>query len=499
MSEDNIKKVEYGDFQTPRELAHQVCALLKNKNCTPSSIVEPTCGVGSFFLEALNMFPKVKTGHAFDIDNEYVKIIKKRLTEEKISGYHKIETADFFTKDWENELHSLPEPILIIGNPPWVTNSQLGQLRSKNLPTKYNFKRMKGLDAMTGKSNFDISEWMINQMIDWLQKKYGTIAMLCKTSVARKVLMNAWKHNKKMDVASMYIIDSKFHFNISADACLLTVRSSRQQYKECKVFESLSASSPIQTIGLRDNFLVADISSYEKTKHLIDEDQHYKWRTGVKHDCSKVMEVENIGKGLYLNGLGETNELEDTYLFPMLKGSDLANGKVPKRFMLVPQTKIGQDTKHLAETAPKTWEYLMKYGELLDKRASSIYKDKPRFSIFGVGDYTFSNWKVAIPALYKKLDFSVIGPYQNKIIVFDDTVNFIVLDNAEEAHALADLLNSDSANRFYRLFIFWDSKRPITVQLLKMLDIDELLTESGKETSYSIKKTTKQLHLIFQT
>jgi len=64
--------------------------------------------------------------------------------------------------------------------------------------------------------------------------------------------------------------------------------------------------------------------------------------------------------------------------------------------------------------APKTWEYLTKYSDLLDKRGSSIYKDKPRFSIFGVGDYTFGNWKIAIPALYKKLEFSVIGPYQNK-------------------------------------------------------------------------------------
>ncbi len=497
MTNENIKKIEYGDFQTPRDLARQVCILLKSQNCTPKSIIEPTCGIGSFFLEALSNFPSIQIGHAFDIDNEYVEILKKELEKKQIPTDYKVEMADFFTKKWEIELNNLPEPILIIGNPPWVTNSQLGQLQSKNLPTKYNFKRMKGLDALTGKSNFDISEWMMNQMIDWLQKRQGIIAMLCKTSVSRKVLMNAWKHNKKMDVACMHIIDSKLHFNISADACLLIIRSSNQKHKECTVYESLSASTPIQTIGLRDGFLVADIPSYEKIKHLIDGDQHYKWRTGVKHDCSKVMEVEKIGEGLYLNGLGKTNELEGVYLFPLLKGSDLANGKIPKKFMLVPQTKIGQDTRYLSKTAPKTWKYLLKHGDLLDKRASSIYKDKPRFSIFGVGDYTFSDWKVAIPALYKKLKFSVIGPHQNKPIVFDDTVNFISLDNAEEAHELADLLNSSTANRFYRSFIFWDSKRPITVQLLKSLDIDRLTSELGKENNYSIKKTAHQLQLTY--
>jgi hypothetical protein len=495
MNKKSVKKIEYGDFQTPRELARQVCIMFKNQKMLPKSVIEPTCGIGSFFSEALNNFSSIKIGHAFDIDNEYVKILKKDLAEQVKSKSYKVEVADFFTKDWKEELNKLPEPVLVIGNPPWVTNSQLGQLQSKNLPTKYNFKQLKGLDALTGKSNFDISEWMINHMIDWIQMKRGTVAMLCKTSVARKVLMNAWKHDKKMDVAKMHIIDSKLHFNISADACLLTIQSSSQQRKECEVFESLSSSSPIQTIGLRDSFLVADIPSYEKIKYLTDSDHYYKWRTGIKHDCSKIMELEKIGDGLYLNGLGETHELEDICLFPLLKGSDLANGKIPKKFMLVPQTKIGQETTCLSKTAPKTWHYLNQHGGLLDKRGSSIYKDKPRFSIFGVGDYTFSNWKVAIPALYKKLEFSVIGPCQNKTIVFDDTVNFLPLDNAEEAHELAELLNSRTASKFYRSFIFWDSKRPITVQLLKSLDIDKLQSKTGKVNNYSIKKTSRQLQL----
>lgn len=495
MASDNLIKIEYGDFQTPSELARQVCLLLKNQRIFPKSVIEPTCGIGNFFLAAISHFPSLQIGHAFDIDSEYVEILNKYIAKKGTTQFHKAEVADFFTKNWKDELDNLPEPILVIGNPPWVTNSQLGQLQSKNLPTKYNLNRMKGLDALTGKSNFDISEWMMNQMIDWIQEKQGTIAMLCKTSVARKVLMSAWKYEKKMNMSTMHLIDSKLHFNIAASSCLLTISSSEQRHKACEVFESLSSSTPTQTIGLRDGFLVADIPNYEKTKHLIEDGQHYKWRTGVKHDCSKVMEVEKISEDTYLNGLGETHELEDTCLFPLLKGSDLSNGKIPRKFMLVPQTKVGQDTKNLSITAPKTWKYLAKYGDFFDKRGSSIYKGKPRFSIFGVGNYTFSYWKVAIPALYKKLEFSVVGPYQNKPIVFDDTVNFIALNNAEEAQELAELLNSRTANSFYRSFIFWDSKRPITVQLLNALDIDELQLQTGKANNYSIRKITKQLQL----
>jgi hypothetical protein len=62
---------------------------------------------------------------------------------------------------------------------------------------------------------------------------------------------------------------------------------------------------------------------------------------------------------------------------------------------------------------------------LLAKRGSSIYRDKPDFSIFGVGEYTFSPWKVAIAGMYKSLGFVKVGMRDGKPIVFDDTTNFL--------------------------------------------------------------------------
>ena len=61
---------------------------------------------------------------------------------------------NFFEKDWTGTLSGLGEPILVIGNPPWVTNSAMGLLGGSNLPSKSNFQRLRGLDAITGKSNF---------------------------------------------------------------------------------------------------------------------------------------------------------------------------------------------------------------------------------------------------------------------------------------------------------------------------------------------------------
>ena len=104
--------------------------------------------------------------------------------------------------------------------------------------------------------------------------------------------------------------------------------------------------------------------------------------------------MEAVEGNLYRNGLGEVVELEPDCLYPMLKSSDLANGTcsdTPRR-MLVTQRRLGQDTAWIRQEAPKTWACLIDHAVALERRASSIYENRPRFSMFGVGDYSFAPW-----------------------------------------------------------------------------------------------------------
>jgi hypothetical protein len=194
------------------------------------------------------------------------------------------------------------------------------------------------------------------------------------------------------------------------------------------------------------------------------------------------MELRKEG-GRYRNGLGELVDLEDDYLYPMLKGSDLANGGANgrHRWMLVTQKSVGGDTRPIRAQAPKTWKYLQEHGEALDRRSSSIYRNRPRFSVFGVGGYAFAPWKVAIPGLYKRLRFTPVGGVAGKPTVFDDTSYFLSCQDEEEARLVASLLNSPAAREFFSAFIFWDAKRPLTVDVLKRLDLLALARELGME------------------
>ncbi|MGH9857002.1 MAG: SAM-dependent DNA methyltransferase, partial [Acidobacteriota bacterium] len=115
-----------------------------------------------------------------------------------------ISESDFFVLEWPQILELLPEPLLIIGNPPWVTNSTLGSFKGSNLPLKSNLSGHRGIEALTGKSNFDISEWMLIRLLEGLRGKKAVLAMLCKAAVARKVLRYAWTKGMSIENSDIY-------------------------------------------------------------------------------------------------------------------------------------------------------------------------------------------------------------------------------------------------------------------------------------------------------
>ncbi|HUG69298.1 MAG TPA: hypothetical protein VMM76_16220 [Pirellulaceae bacterium] len=474
-------KVEYGDFQTPPGLAREVCCVLAKLGIRPEAILEPTCGRGSLLEAAAEEFVDANQIVGFDVNPDHVAWTRAQLKRFQPAQKVIVETSDFFEADWPHRLAQFRNPLLIIGNPPWVTNSALGGLGSGNLPEKRNTQGLRGIEALTGKSNFDISEWMLLRVVEWMQGRDATLAMLCKTAVARKVLQRGWSNNAAWSAASIYGIDALRHFEAAVDACLLVIRSAADGHPAeptAAVFETLASTKPSAAIGLRDGALVADVTAYERSRHLAGRSP-VAWRSGVKHDCSKVLELRREGDR-FRNGLGELVSLERQFVFPMLKSSDIAQGNTTtNRWMLVTQRSTGEDTSTIEDRAPRTWAYLLRHAELLDRRGSSIYRGRPRFSIFGVGDYTFTPWKVAISGFYKRLAFQLLGPIEGQPVVLDDTCYVLPCDSAEQARTFSEMLNSEAAQQFLSAFVFWDSKRPITIALLQRLDLAKLADELG--------------------
>lgn len=497
------KKIEFGDFQTPDDLADIVIALLKSLRIKPAIVVEPTCGTGSFVEAALRSFPSTTFHFAFDVNPEYVKQVKLRIAN-IAKGNCNVEHVDFFYYNWKKFFSDLPDNILVLGNPPWVNNSKLSLLSSNNLPVKSNFQKHRGFAAKTGKANFDISEWILIKLIEALNDKQAYIAMLCKAATARKVLHHAWHTHLKVKHASIHLFDSAEFFGVSVEACLLIVETGSQTtLPKATIFQGLNFKKQVSNFGIIDGEMIADIDCYTEVKE-IEGLEYYRWRSGIKHDASAVMELK-IKDGYYWNGLGEQVNIENTSIYPLLKSSDIANERIiPSKHVIVTQHEVGEDTAIIRQQAPLTWKYLLNHSKILDNRKSMIYEKRSRFAIFGVGEYSFAPWKVAISALYRNIHFTVIGSFDGKPIVLDDTCYFVPCRTKAEAQFIAELLNSEVAQKFIRSLIFFDSKRAVTIDVLKRIDIKKIaeklerVSDAYKYLSFARYENKLQPQFIFE-
>ena len=186
----------------------------------------------------------------------------------------------------------------------------------------------------------------------------------------------------------------------------------------------------------------------------------------MKHDCARVLELR-AGH----NGLGERVDVEPGVLFPLLKSTDLHRDRPPSRTILVPQTRLGEDPERLATAAPRAWAYLRRHGERLDARRSRIYRGRPRFAVFGVGAYSFTEWKVAVSGMHTPPRFRVVGPHEGRPVLFDDTCYCAPMPDEAEARRVAEILGSTPARDLLEALVFKGAKRPLTKRVLQRLTV----------------------------
>ncbi len=476
-SNEGEDREQYGDWQTNMELSLSICRLLKSQGVNPEVVVEPTCGKGNFILAALQTFDSIKEIYGIEINGVHIDTLKIRLLQYYIDNpdSRKVEmhlyNNDIFTFDFHEITRGLNgRRTLIIGNPPWVTNSRLGVIKGFNSPQKSNFKGVRGLDAMTGKGNFDISESICLKLFYAFLNENVSFAILLKNSVIKNIVRDQKCSGLPLSDISQYEIDARKEFGASVPASLLRVELGGDEGQCCCV-RDFYTMIPKQTYGwVGDNF-VASVEDYNRSSHL-DGASPLEWRSGIKHDCSKVMELMSEG-GRLVNGLGEIVDIEDEVVYPLVKSSNVNGGAIDsvQKYVIVSQHSTSDSTELLGQTCPKAYEYLLGHADALDARGSSIYRERPRFCLFGIGDYSFKPYKVVISGLYKHTLFSVVGPVSGKPVMVDDTCYLLGFDNREDAVITQKILNSPIVQSFIRSLLFVDAKRVVNKELLMRIDL----------------------------
>ena len=475
---------EFGDYQTPPKLVLKVLKNVKQLGFDYEHIIEPTFGVGNFIHYIPSVFTNTKSISGLEINSRYYKQALKGLTNDI---HYDLHNADFFAYDI-TQLFDKSTRNLVIGNLPWITASQLSELESKNIPKKSNIKGLKGYDALTGKANFDIAEYMCLSLLNIMQNlpNKSTLAVLVKNIVAKNIVRSLPNSSIHPSSFKIFDFDAKAEFQVAADACLMII-----SFKEPKLFKNqvdeyslYNPNHPLKKFGWYNQKFVSNISNYKKYS-IYDSKTNWNWRSGVKHDASKVMELRPVNHKEWINGLKEKysiSDLDGRYIYPLVKSSDVRKQLIHTTFrkaVIVTQKYPKEDTSHIATDSPSIWNYLTSHEFYFNKRKSSIYKNAPRFSMFGIGDYSFKKYKVAISGMYKDSIFTILPPFDDKPVMVDDTVYFVGFDTMNDAKVFCSALNSNLSQKLLKSLVFKDEKRPYKKDILERIDVISIIKNSS--------------------
>ncbi|OJW05729.1 MAG: hypothetical protein BGO49_26865 [Planctomycetales bacterium 71-10] len=490
---------DLGDFQTPPELAALLARRLGPIGDRWPRVLEPTCGRGNFLRAALDAPSPPREAIGVELQRAYCDEARAAVGDRATILNADVFAVDFAALPWRGG-----GPILAIGNPPWVTNAALGKLGSGNRPERRNVDGRAGLDAMTGASNFDLAEAVWLRLLDAHSGGPATIALLCKTSVALAVLDRL--HRRGPSASSEWVeVDARRWFGATVAAGFLVVTLGEPSSR-VSVYPHPEALASSRSMGWVGDRFAADFEAASSLTFAVGPSS-LDWRQGIKHDAAAVMEL--TADGPLRNGLGEIVDVEPEYLYPLMKGADLAGGgsetsplppgegtlgasspssdagrneriRRPRRFLIVPHKSLGEDTRGLESEAPRLWAYLNAHAGRLAARRSSIYRGRPPFSLFGVGPYAFATSKVAVAGIHRPTRFRAIGPVDGRPVVLDDTCYLLPCRSAEEAAVLAALGNDPAVLALLRALAPADSKRPVTKSLLRSIDLAAVLARADR-------------------
>ncbi len=445
-----------GDYQTPPALARAVLAACCERGIRPARILEPTCGSGSFLAAAATAYPQAAEFIGVEVQRRRyeAELVRLQSCEPRL----RIEYGDAYALDFAALRWRTSGPLLVVGNPPWITTAALGRYASVPTPPRSNRSGLRGLAARTGAANFDVAEFLLLKLLRDLHALPVQFACLVKESVARKLIAAADGARFGVTTAEIVRIDARAWFGVAVDACclLLAVRP----------HGTLEAPIPIRAaFGGPPVAFVAPAAPLAGT----GECNGPRFRQGIKHDAADVFELRCDETGAWRNGFGEEVDVEAAFVYPLRKARALHSGRIEPTALIVPQMRLGADTQTLRENAPRLWRYLSRHADRIAARKSSIYRSAPRFALFGVGPYSFAPWKVGVAGFYAEPRFRLIGPHAGRPVVLGDTAYFAPFDREADARSFARLAQSNVAATLLRERIV-RGKRPVTKALLDSIN-----------------------------
>ena len=525
-------RLQLGEYYTPRGVAELSVGELNVGDYKTDTFLDPGCGSGIFLATCIDAkrdalggdlapdaLVDVITETVYGIDLNPVAVKSAKLSyllsllpvlEE--AEVDRLEIPVFLTDSLkltrEDEIRYSGESINLtvdhlVGNPPWITWGNLSEPVRDAWREKY-VKQLDllphhGVETRLGHVNDDISVPFIWVCVYHYLAEGGNASFVLKRDIMKGPagrLLRTQQVNSRL-VAVRHIHDFNrlrpFGDDVGVHSAIYMIEADEQpgfpietdSWKKGSGKPEFSTADRMWDTLEHEETGMIPVEEDEPSSSWVREDAEnralgeceHDIRHGVKDDATDVYSIDR----------SQLAELEHDHVYPYIKSKNVVKyGLFGHELHLVPIKKANEDNEtEMQNNCPKTYEYLESHRQALEDR-SSTWLDKGTFyNVFGLSEYTWSDYKVVWCRLGFKPHFAVVSTVDDedlgeKMVVPGDHFMFISTDNEYEAHFLCGLLNSSIYQKSIK-GIASEGKSSLSKTVISKLELPEYReTEDSK-------------------
>ncbi len=393
----------------------------------------------------------------------------------------------------------------IVGNPPWVNWESLPETYrqdTKPLWQHHGLFPHSGMDTILGKGKKDISMLMTYAAMDSYLKDGGRLAFVITQSVFkttgagqgfRRFLLGSGTPIRPIHVDDLssfqpfegatnrtavvvlqkgrpvaYPVPYTFWqktvsgksigFDNELSEVTAMTRRIHMQAEPVKLTDRTSSWLTARPLALKAIKKVLGPSDYQAHAGVYSGGANgVYWLEILTQRPDGLLVVRNLTEGAKRQVPQVTAVLEPDLVYPLLRGRDVRRWQAcPSAHILMvqdPVTRRGIAEETLQVQYPHTWAYLQQFEGILRERAAfkryftrqkkrKQIDSGPFYSMFNVGEYTFSPYKVVWPNMGDKAPAAVISKNNDGLIFPQHIITLVGLDNPEEAYYICSIVNS---------------------------------------------------------
>lgn len=391
----------------------------------------------------------------------------------------------------------------LIGNPPWITWGNLSE-SVRNAWRETYVKQLdllphQGVETRLGHVNDDISVPFIWVCIHHYLNEDGDASFVLKREIVKgpagRLLRTQRVKSRPVTVRHIHDFNRlrPFGDDVGVHSAIYTLDADAESefpiavdsWKKASGKPSFATAEAMRDTLKHEETGVVPVEKDDTSSSWVMEDAEnralgeceHDIRHGVKDDATEVYSIDRE----------QLDELEHDHIYPYIKSKHVVKyGLFGHALHLVPMKKANEDNEtELQNTCPKAYGYLDSNRQALEDRSSTWLDEGTFYNVFGLGEYTWSEYKVVWCRLGFKPHFAVVSTVDDeelgeKMVVPGDHFMFISTDNKHEAHFLCGLLNSSIYQKSIR-GIASEGKSSLSKTVISKLELPEYKQTADSE------------------